>query len=79
MRKRSPATELRYAKVEIGSLKTRLNTIAEELKQRRLVGQMMSNICYNLAQNEAYDAQHRQSMKDCREAWDKIASARGVN
>jgi hypothetical protein len=37
---------------------------------------LMSNVCFNLAQMERYDAAHRQSMKDCREMWDKITTVR---
>jgi hypothetical protein len=36
---------------------------------------MMSNLCFNLSQMDAYDPAHRQSMKDCHENWDKIPRA----
>lgn len=72
MRKRSPATELRHARAEEKELRKLVSDLLDELRQRTQCGQMMSNICYNLSQNESYDAQHRQSMKDCRGMWDAI-------
>lgn len=76
MRKQSTETQLRHARSENGNLRRELAAVRGELSQRKQCGQMMSNICFNLAQNEAYDAQHRQSMRDCREMWDKIVSAK---
>ena len=72
MRKQSPETQLRHAKGDIKNLQLTVAWLRAELSQRRQCGQMMSNICFNLAQNESYDPQHRQSMRDCREMWDKI-------
>jgi len=71
-RTQSPATQLRHLKTRYNALKGYHERVADELKQRRQWGQMMSNLCYNLSQNDAYDPQHRQSMKDCREGWDSI-------
>ncbi len=76
MRKQSPETQLRHAKGDIRNLKLTVEWLRRELSQRKQCGQMMSNICFNLAQNEAYDTQHRQSMRDCREMWDKIVSVK---
>jgi len=75
-RKRSPETELRYVRRELAAKEKLLASLSRELQLRTQVGQMMSNICFNLAQNEKYDPQHRQSMKDCREMWDQIKRAR---
>jgi hypothetical protein len=72
MRKQSPETQLRHARAENRELRKLFATVRSELLLRRQCGQMMSNICFNLAQNEAYDPTHRQSMRDCREMWDKI-------
>ena len=76
MRKQSPETQLRHAKSQINAGKAHEELLLQELRQRRQCGQMMSNLCANLAQNENYDPAHRQSMKDCREMWDKITTVR---
>lgn len=76
MRKPSDATKLRQLKHEM-KLTDEFNAqLIEELGKRRMWGQMMSNLCFNLAQNDHYDPTHRQSMKDCRENWDKITTVR---
>lgn len=74
MRKQSPETQLRHLKTAMKSNAQYTQSLIAELKLRRQSGQKMSNICFNLAQNEAYDPTHRQSMRDCREMWDKIRS-----
>ena len=74
MRKRSPETQLRHVKRELVDKTKLLESLRKELRARTQVGQMMSNICFNLAQVDKYDPQHRQSMKDCREMWDQIRS-----
>jgi len=72
MKKQSVETQLRHAKRNIRDGKRREERLCQELRQRRQVGQMMSNLCFNLAQDKTYDPAHRQSMSDCREMWDKI-------
>jgi len=74
MRKQSPETQLRHAKRQINTGKAHEELLLQELRQRRQCGQMMSNLCFNLAQMEDYDPAHRQSMRDCRNMWDKITS-----
>jgi hypothetical protein len=69
---RSAETELRHARSANTGLRQQIQAMQAELNARRQCGQIMSNICFNLSQNEAYDAQHRQSMRDCREMWDQI-------
>lgn len=76
MRKQSPETQLRHARGDIKNLRMTIQFLRAELDARRQWGQMMSNLCFNLAQNEKYDAAHRQSMRDCREGWDKIKTVR---
>lgn len=75
-RKRSPETELRHVRRELNETKAKLKSLREELSRRVQVGQMMANICFNLAQHEKYDAQHRQSMRDCQQLWDSIKGAK---
>lgn len=36
----------------------------------RLAGQRMSNLCFNLSQNEAIPADYRKTMKECYLEWD---------
>ena len=71
MREQSDGTKLRHVKTQLRNEQYANRWIRAELVERRWWGQMMSNLCFNLAQNEAYDPTHRQSMKDCRENWDK--------
>lgn len=72
MRNPSDATKLRHVKTQLRNAEFNYRGIKAELAERRKWGQMMSNICFNLSQNEAYDAMARQTMKDCRENWDRI-------
>lgn len=76
MRKQSPETKLRHAKGDAKVLRITVGMLRTELEARRQWGQMMSNLCFNLAQNESYDPAHRQSMRDCREGWDKIRTVK---
>jgi len=75
MQKQSDSTKLRHLKVQLRNAEYAHQSLKEELIERRKWGQMMSNLCYNLSQFEAYDAAHRQTMKDCRENWDKIKTS----
>ena len=76
MRTQSPETKLRHEKAENRILRRMIGNMQDELKARRRRGQMMSNLCFNLAQNDKYDPAHRQSMRDCREMWDAIRSVK---
>jgi hypothetical protein len=73
---RSDATKLRYARSELKEMQRMNRLLWDEINQRRIWGAMMANLCFNLAQNDAYDPTHRASMKDCRENWDKIKTTR---
>ena len=77
-RKQSDATALRHVKrmlrEEVTSRNQREEDVARiicELNERRRIGSMMSNICYNLAQKHP-DEQVRNCMDACRKAWDGI-------
>jgi len=72
MRKQSVETQLRHAKRAIKAGHVHEELLLRELRQRRQVGQMMSNLCFDLAYSDKYDPAHRQSVADCRVAWDKI-------
>lgn len=43
-----------------------------EVRMREILtaGQMMSNICFNLAQRDSIPADVRKSMKECQQQWD---------
>lgn len=76
MRKQSAETQLRHAKTDAKNLRILIGDLRSELVSRRRCGQMMSNLCFNLAQNDKYDPAHRQSMRDCREDWDSIRTVK---
>lgn len=76
MRTQSTETKLRHEKRENRILLETISLLRQELNARRQWGGMMSNLCFNLAQNDKYDPTHRQSMKDCREGWDKIRTVK---
>jgi hypothetical protein len=75
MRTQSDATKLRQAKTRLRNFEFSIRAVRAELIERKKWGQMMSNLCFNLSQMDAYDPAHRQSMKDCHENWDKIPRA----
>ena len=58
MRTQSPETKLRHEKAENRILRRMIGNMQDELKARRRRGQMMSNLCFNLAQNDKYDPAH---------------------
>jgi hypothetical protein len=74
MRKQSPETKLRHERADNRILRKMVSDRGDEIRARRQWGQMMSNLCFNLSQNDKYDPAHRQSMKDCQQGWDKIVS-----
>ena len=55
MKKQSVETQLRHAKRNIRDGKRREERLCQELRQRRQVGQMMSNLCFNLARRRRSD------------------------
>lgn len=58
-------------------IKDKYDTAKRELKEarkRRLIGSMMSNLCYNGAQNAAIPEQIRKSMTDLYKRWDAALS-----
>ena len=59
MRAQSDATKLRQVRSELRDANITILNLKRELADRRTWGQIMSNICFNLAQNEAYDPQHQ--------------------
>lgn len=65
-------TKLRHSRAEVREATRLIERLRGELRARRECGQMMSNLCFNLSQNPAYDSTHRQSMKDCQKMWDGI-------
>ena len=72
MRKRSPVTEIRSLKSDVRRLERAIGATKAELSERRSIGGMMSNICFNLAQSAKQEPQARVSMDECRKACDKI-------
>ena len=76
MRKQSVETQLRHTKTDVRNLQMLVDALRKELFDRRRCGQMMSNICFNLSQNDKYDATHRVSMKDCAHDWDSIVTVK---
>lgn len=71
-RKQSDATKLRHARTEVKNLRMLNEAMATELLERRRVGGMMSNLCFNLAQDSRLDERYRKSMDECRKEWDAI-------
>lgn len=75
MRKQSDKTKARLATSKLNShLKYEASLIAE-LKERRRIGRMLSNIAYNLSQLDKTAPEIREVMDECRKAWDEIRSA----
>ncbi len=72
MRKRSPETEVRHLKREVKEQDKRIGALARELDERRRIGAMMSNICWNGSRAERVPEDYRSNMKACHEAWDGI-------
>ena len=53
--------------------------LRREIKELRNVGQQMSNICFNLAQNKEQPIRYRDSMDSVRKEWDAIKRAEKPN
>jgi len=76
MRKRSPETQLRYAKTEIRKAELLIQALRQELEQRRLSGAMMANLCYNGSQLDEVPELVRENMRECQARWDKIKAVK---
>jgi hypothetical protein len=72
MRKPSAETQLRKLKREVKLLDTRIGALLNELDERRRIGAMLSNICYNSQECGRVPEGFRRHMKDVRIAWDGI-------
>lgn len=72
MRKRSPTTEVRHLKREVKIQDLRLGQLLRELDERRRIGGMMSNLCFNIAQKDCVPPDIRESAKVTQVAWDGI-------
>jgi len=72
VRKRSPETEVRHLKSEVKQQDIRLGVLLRELDERRRIGAMMSNICWNGSRCDRLPEDYRRNMKSCHEAWDGI-------
>ncbi len=72
MRKRSPATEIRHLKREVKVQDARIGGLLRELDERRRIGAMMSNLCFNIKQQDRIPSDVRESAKVTQEAWDGI-------
>lgn len=76
MKAQSPATQIRHLKREVKAHNARIADILRELDQRRLIGAMLSNICYNGKESDRIPEDFRRSMKSALEAWDGIKRAK---
>lgn len=75
MRTRSPETQNRHLRRDLRELRAQVSAVWEELRQRRLYGAMLANVCCNLAQDTALPIRYRQSMDRARRDWDAIPRA----
>jgi hypothetical protein len=85
MRKRSAETENRYLRREvkvrsawIDTLKRVMDESNREVDERRRIGAMMSNLCFNGKDSLEISARTRETMRVCQEAWDGIKRQRSV-
>lgn len=76
MRKRSPETEVRHLKREVKEQDARLGSLLRELDERRRIGAMLSNICWNGKQCDRIPEDYRRNMESAQVAWDGIARAK---
>ena len=72
MRKQSPETQVRHLKREVKMLDARLGRVLNELDERRRIGAMLSNICYNGKANPRVPEDFQRSMASAQVAWDGI-------
>ena len=72
MRKQSAETQVRHLKREVKSQDSQIGSLLRELDERRRIGAMMSNICWNGTRCGRVPDDYRSNMKVCAEAWDGI-------
>lgn len=72
MRKRSPATELRHLRREVRQQDVRIGALLRELDERKRIGAMMSNLCFNIKQQDRIPTDVRESARVTQEAWEGI-------
>ena len=77
MRKRSPATEIRWLKREVKAQDAQIGALLRELDERRRIGAMMSNLCLNIKQQDRIPQDVRESASVTRAAWDGIKREAG--
>lgn len=70
--KRRFSDATRFADAQNKELRELVERMKRELKDRRLVGGMMANICFNLKQRDDQIPRDREIFKDCQEKWDSI-------
>lgn len=68
MRKQSTETQLRVAKRQVRLLCDEV----ERMKRKIHYGNLMSNLCFNLSQDQKIEERHRDSMRMCWQGWDKV-------
>lgn len=85
MRKQSDATKLRHLKREMKTLREKMTVMSVELLKRRLVGEQMANVCFNLGQANGairklgpYCERAADTMWALRKEWDDIQTVRGL-
>ena len=81
MRKPSLETQLRTTKRELKYARESISPIIMELQERRRIGEQMSNICFNLGQENSTEGSKlasttQQCMRDMRQNWDAIKRTR---
>ena len=72
MRKPSAETQLRNLKREVKQQDIRIGQLLRELDERRRIGAMLSNICWNGKSCDRVPEDFRRSMTDAQIAWDGI-------
>lgn len=71
-RKQSDATKLRCVRRKIANCQLVIDSLREELKERRRTGWRMANLCFNGAQVKAVPDEFRGPMDDLHPEWDAI-------
>jgi hypothetical protein len=71
-RQRSVETDNRYLRREVQVQGARIEALLRELDERRRIGALMSNLCFNGKQQDRIPADVRETMRVCQEDWDGI-------
>jgi hypothetical protein len=53
--------------------------LRREINNLRRIGEQMSNVCFNLAQDRNIEARHRVTMDELRRKWDDIKRAEATH